>query len=105
MGYHRLFAHKSYETTNFIEWFLMILGSLAFENTVLKWSSDHRKHHTHPETETDPYSIKEGFWHAHIGWILKNTSDEKNKIIGVKDLEKKSVVKFQNKYYYLDRKF
>lgn len=100
MGYHRLFAHKSYETTNFIQWVLMILGSLAFENTILKWSSDHRKHHTHPETENDPYSIKEGFWHAHIGWILKNTPEEKNKIIGVKDLEKKSVVKFQNKYYF-----
>ena len=100
MGYHRLFAHKSYETTSFIEWVLMILGSIAFENTILKWSSDHRKHHTHPETEDDPYSIKEGFWHAHIGWILKNTPEEKNRITGVKDLEKKQVIKFQNKYYF-----
>ena len=71
MGYHRLFAHKAYKTNVFVEWVLMILGSTAFENTVLKWSSDHRKHHTEAETENDPYSITEGFWHAHIGWILK----------------------------------
>ena len=89
MGYHRLFAHKAYKTNVFVEWILMILGSTAFENTVLKWSSDHRKHHTEAETENDPYSITEGFWHAHIGWILKNTPAEKNKIKGVKDLEKK----------------
>ena len=99
MGYHRLFAHKAYKTNTFIEWVLMILGSTAFENTVLKWSSDHRKHHAEAETENDPYSISEGFWHAHIGWILKNTPEEKNKIKGVKDLEKKSAIKFQNKYY------
>ena len=100
MGYHRLFAHKSYSTKPFIEWILMILGSLAFENTILKWSSDHRKHHDKAETEDDPYSITEGFWHAHIGWILKNTPEDKNKIRGVKDLEKKSAIRFQNKYYF-----
>ena len=70
MGYHRLFSHKSYDTNIFLEWVLMICGSLAFENTILKWSSDHRKHHAQAETEEDPYSITEGFWHAHIGWIL-----------------------------------
>ena len=32
------FAHKAYKTNVFVEWILMILGSTAFENTVLKWS-------------------------------------------------------------------
>ena len=100
MGYHRLFAHRSYKTNVFLEWILMVLGSMAFENTILKWVSDHRTHHKKTETEDDPYSITEGFWHAHIGWILKNTSDEKEEIKGVKDLEEKSAVKFQNKYYF-----
>ena len=100
MGYHRLFAHKSYATIPFIEWILMILGSLALENTILKWASDHRQHHDKAETEDDPYSIKEGFWHAHIGWILKNTPKEKSKIRGVRDLQNKSAIRFQNKYYF-----
>ena len=35
----------------------------------------------------------------HIGWVVENTDDKKNKITGVKDLEKKSIVRFQSKYY------
>ena len=101
MGYHRLFSHKSYQTNVFIEWILMIFGSLALENTILKWSSDHRKHHNKAETEDDPYSITKGFWYAHIGWVIENTSEEKNKVVGVKDLEKKKCVRFQKKYYFL----
>jgi stearoyl-CoA desaturase (delta-9 desaturase) len=100
MGYHRLFAHSSYKTNIFVEWVLMILGSMAFENTILKWASDHRTHHSKAETKDDPYSITEGFWHAHIGWILKNTPEEKSKVRGVKDLQEKSAIKFQNKYYF-----
>ena len=62
---------------------------LSLENTILKWSSDHRKHHNKPETEDDPYSITKGFWYAHIGWVIENTSEEKNKVVG-KRLRKKS---------------
>ena len=95
MGYHRLFSHKSYQTNTVLEWILMICGSLALENTILKWSSDHRKHHSLSETEDDPYSITKGFWHAHIGWILEKTDASKSKIKGLKDLENKSAVIFQ----------
>lgn len=28
MGYHRLFSHKSYQTNVFMEWVLMIFGSI-----------------------------------------------------------------------------
>ena len=100
MGYHRLFAHKAYKTTPFVEWVLMIFGSMALENTILKWCSDHRIHHTKAETKEDPYSITEGFWHAHIGWIVKNGSSENNRVRGVKDLKSKSAIKFQNKHYF-----
>ena len=100
MGYHRLFAHKSFKTNSFVEWILMIFGSLAFENTILKWVSDHRKHHNLSDTKDDPYSIMEGFWHAHIGWIIKNTPEKQSRIKGVKDIESKPAIKFQNKYYF-----
>ena len=100
MGYHRLFAHKAYKTNAFVEWILMIFGSMALENTILKWCSDHRVHHTKAETKEDPYSITEGFWHAHIGWIVKNVPEENSRVRGVKDLTNKSAIKFQNKYYF-----
>ena len=100
MGYHRLFAHRAYKTNVLLEWVLMVFGSMAFENTILKWVSDHRTHHNKADTKEDPYSIMEGFWHAHIGWILKNTPEEQERIKGVKDLEEKTAIKFQNKYYF-----
>ena len=97
IGYHRLFAHKSFKTYPLVEWFLMIFGSMALQNTILNWCSDHRRHHKKLDTKDDPYSITEGFLHAHIGWVVKKND---YKIDGVDDLKEKSSVKFQTKYYW-----
>ena len=71
IGYHRLFAHKSFKAKPVFEWIIMLFGSMALQNTIVKWCSDHRTHHKSLDTDEDPYSIKKGFFHAHIGWILK----------------------------------
>jgi len=97
IGYHRFFAHKSFKTYPFIEWVLMIFGSMALQNTIINWCSDHRRHHKKLDTEDDPYSITKGFIHAHIGWVVKKNA---YKISGVSDLKEKSSVKFQTKYYW-----
>ena len=97
IGYHRLFAHKSFKTYPLVEWFLMIFGSMALQNTILNWCSDHRRHHKKLDTKDDPYSITEGFLHAHIGWVVKKND---YKIEGVDDLKEKPSVKFQTKYYW-----
>jgi len=97
VGYHRLFSHQSFKTFPIIEWMYMIFGSMALQNTILHWCSDHRRHHKKLDTEDDPYSIKEGFLHAHIGWIVKKNSSN---ISGVTDLRNKSAIKFQNKFYW-----
>jgi stearoyl-CoA desaturase (delta-9 desaturase) len=75
----------------------MLTGSMALQNSILKWCSDHRRHHKRLDTKDDPYSIKEGFFHAHIGWIIKKGD---NNYSHVSDLESKSAVKFQEKYYW-----
>ena len=97
VGYHRLFSHRTFRTYPFVEWIFMICGSMALQNTILNWCSDHRRHHKKLDTNDDPYSIKEGFFHAHIGWIVKKSG---RKISGVDDFKKKSAVKFQTKYYW-----
>jgi len=97
VGYHRYFSHKTFRTSSFIEWILMIFGTMGLQNKIINWCSDHRTHHKKLDTDDDPYSIKEGFFHAHIGWIVKRGEE---KIIGVSDLKKKSAVKFQTKYYW-----
>ena len=97
VGYHRLFAHRTFKARPILEWILMLCGSMALQNTIVKWCSDHRRHHSKLDTSDDPYSIKEGFFHAHIGWILKK---EDSKIENISDLQKKSAVRFQDKYYW-----
>ena len=97
VGYHRLFSHKSFKTNYLFEWLFMIAGSMALQNTILNWCSDHRLHHKKLDTKYDPYSIKKGFFHAHIGWII----EEKPEVIkGVNDLKNNPIITFQYKYYW-----
>ena len=98
VGYHRLFAHRTFKAYSFIEWIYMFLGSAALQNTIVNWCSDHRKHHKKLDTEEDPYSIKKGFIHAHIGWVVKKSS---RTIENVSDLRQKSSIKFQEKFYWV----
>lgn len=98
-GYHRLFAHKAYEAHPIVKVFFLVFGAAAFQNSVLKWSADHRIHHKDVDTEQDPYNINEGFFYAHMGWIiLKNNQHYNEKY--VKDLIKDPLVKFQHDYYF-----
>ena len=96
-GYHRLFAHRSFKAHPIIQFIAMILGSAALQNSVLKWSSDHRIHHRKLDTDDDPYSITKGFWHAHIGWIIENKD---SKIQGVNDLQNNKILVWQHKHYF-----
>ncbi len=97
MGYHRLFAHKSYEAHPVLEAILLFISAGAFQGSCLKWSSDHRIHHRFEDTDKDPYSINKGFWYAHMGWMMKNESV--NIPINAPDLAKNKLVKLQHDYY------
>lgn len=97
-GYHRLIAHKAYDSSPIIKFFFLIFGASAFQNSALKWCSDHRVHHKFVDTETDPYNINEGFFHAHMGWIfLKKNNEIKTRF--AKDLMKDNLIMWQHKYY------
>lgn len=71
-GYHRYFAHRSYRTSRALQFTLGLLGTMAMQNGPLWWASAHRRHHRYADTPLDPHSPRlTGFWHAHIGWVLK----------------------------------
>lgn len=97
MGYHRLFSHKSYEAHPLLEGILLLVGAGAFQGSCLKWSSDHRNHHRFEDTDKDPYSIRKGFWHAHMGWMMLH--DSVSLPIQAPDLQKNKLVKLQHDYY------
>jgi stearoyl-CoA desaturase (delta-9 desaturase) len=98
-GYHRLFSHKTYKTNSIVKFFYLVFGAATFQNSALKWCTDHRRHHGNVDQETDPYNINEGFFYAHIGWILlKEKEQYKDKF--AKDLVNDPLVLWQHKYYY-----
>lgn len=97
VGYHRYFAHRTFEVNPVINFLVLFFGAAAFEQSALYWASQHRDHHRYVDTEKDPYSIKKGFFYAHIGWLIlwEHQVDYDN----VKDLQKNALVMHQNRYY------
>lgn len=99
-GYHRLFSHRAYNAHPLVKLFFLCFGAAAFQNSVLKWGSDHRLHHNKVDTDQDPYNINEGFLYAHVGWVLlKENADIKERY--ARDLYADKLVMWQHKYIYL----
>lgn len=100
-GYHRLYSHKAYRCGKFVELFFLAFGSASVQNSILKWSCDHRFHHEYVDTDKDPYNIKKGFWWAHIGWIFYESKNPDFDDQRFADLMKNPLVRFQHQYYTL----
>jgi stearoyl-CoA desaturase (delta-9 desaturase) len=97
-GYHRLFSHKAYVASWPVRLFLLLFGAASFENSALKWSSDHRLHHRFvDDLEKDPYAIGKGFWYAHWTWVME---DKDVPMVGVSDLQKDPLVMWQHRYFF-----
>ena len=58
VGYHRYFAHRSFETTVFKKRLLLILGSIMGVGSCISWAAVHRTHHRYSDTDRDPHSPK-----------------------------------------------
>lgn len=96
-GYHRLFSHKTYECSPVVQALYAFFGAFAAQNSVLWWSSGHRTHHQQVDTDWDPYSIKRGFWWAHILWLFHKRP--RSGFTNVPDLEKNGIVMWQHKWH------
>ena len=92
VGYHRLFTHRSFETTRPVKFILAVLGSMAVEGPLLKWVAMHRRHHQHSDDVEDPHSphhhgeglrgLIAGAWHAHVGWIFERDPENLSRYVG-----------------------
>ena len=97
-GYHRLLAHLSFKVRWPVKMAALLGGATAMQDSALNWCSDHRRHHKHVDHEEDPYNIKKGFWHAHIGWIMfKPKTDPPME--NVKDLANDPMVMWQHRWW------
>jgi stearoyl-CoA desaturase (delta-9 desaturase) len=71
LGYHRLIAHESFEAHPAVKAVALALGGMAVQGRITNWVAFHRAHHAHADCDGDPHSPLEGFFHAHVGWLLR----------------------------------
>jgi stearoyl-CoA desaturase (Delta-9 desaturase) len=79
IGFHRLFAHRSFITTRWAECLFMILGCMAGMGSPFAWIANHRIHHRHSDQEGDPRSYRirgrgflgvlAGGWELYLVWL------------------------------------
>jgi stearoyl-CoA desaturase (delta-9 desaturase) len=62
------------------------------------WARDHRAHHQFTDSTEDPYNIKQGFFHAHILWMILK-QPKRSRRVDISDLMNDSVVTWQERYY------
>ena len=100
-GYHRLWSHRTFKARWPARLFFAIFGGMALQNSIYVWAARHRVHHRHvDDVDRDPHSIKSGFWHAHIGWMLRAWPTSEVDFSEVRDLEKDRIVMWQHRYYW-----
>jgi stearoyl-CoA desaturase (delta-9 desaturase) len=87
-GYHRYFAHRTYETGRVMQFLLAFLAQTSAQRGVMWWAAHHRYHHLHSDDPTDRHSpTQQGFLESHMGWIFRKDVDATD-FDRVKDLAK-----------------
>jgi stearoyl-CoA desaturase (Delta-9 desaturase) len=74
-GYHRYFSHRSYKLGRIPQALMAVLAQTSGQKSVLWWAAHHRDHHRLADTPADVHSPREGFWWAHVGWVLSSRYD------------------------------
>ncbi len=81
VGFHRLFAHRAFQTSKPLQAFWWISALMAGQGSGTYWLATHRRHHAHSDSPSDPHSPLcrtgregeetlgglRGLWHAHQG--------------------------------------
>ncbi len=99
-GYHRLWSHKAYRAHPALGLFFALFGAAALQNSILTWSSGHRRHHRYvDDNDKAPYCARRGLWFSHIGWMLREYPSGKVDLDNVKDLQRDPIVAWQHKHY------
>ncbi|XP_072943232.1 acyl-CoA Delta(11) desaturase-like [Epargyreus clarus] len=100
-GAHRLWTHRAYKAKMPLQIILMVMNSLAFQNSAITWIRDHRMHHRYSDTDADPHNATRGFFYSHVGWLLVKKHPEvhrRGKFLDMSDIYANPVLRFQKKY-------
>ncbi|XP_024356646.1 palmitoyl-monogalactosyldiacylglycerol delta-7 desaturase, chloroplastic [Physcomitrium patens] len=101
LSFHRNLSHKSFKLPKWLEYSFAYCGVQAVQGDPLEWVSSHRYHHQHCDTEKDPHSPYEGFWHSHMGWLLddRRTQERVGARNNVGDMDKDPFYQFIQRTY------
>ncbi|GAA4612468.1 acyl-CoA desaturase [Saccharopolyspora hordei] len=107
VGFHRYFTHGSFKANRGVRIALAIAGMMAVQGPVITWVADHRRHHAFSDREGDPHSpwlfgtsafaLVKGFWHSHMGWMLKREMTNEDRF--APDLRKDRTLVVLNKLF------
>lgn len=104
IGFHRLLTHRGFKTPKPLEYFLTFCGLLALEGGAINWVVTHRIHHSRTDAPGDPHTPRDGTWWAHMGWILRGTSQQHEESVMRRyapDLMKDPVHLWMNRLYFI----
>lgn len=98
-GYHRLLAHRSFQTSRAMQFLLAVAGCLAMQGGPLWWVAHHRSHHRHTDAADDVHSpVTKGFWQSHMGWMMSQAAFQE-KGANSRDLHKFAELKWLQRLY------
>jgi stearoyl-CoA desaturase (delta-9 desaturase) len=99
IGFHRMLTHRSFQPHPVVKFIFLVLGSMALEGPAIEWAATHTKHHAQADREGDPHSPVEGFFHAHLGWLFKDSMADPN--VYCRHLLKDPIVMFVSRTFLL----
>lgn len=110
VGYHRYFAHRSFEAAPAVRALLAVCGAMAAQGRLIRWVANHRRHHAYSDEREDTHSPLAGPWdeaarpgplprffHSYVGWIF--THEPTNTFRFAKDILSDPLLAFLNRYY------
>lgn len=68
--FHRYLSHKTFQTSRWLQFIFILIGTMSAQRGPLWWAAHHRYHHRYTDTPQDPHSSTYGFWYSHVGWFL-----------------------------------
>jgi len=99
LGYHRLVSHRSFTTPKWLEYVLVLCGTLACQGGPLSWVGLHRIHHKYSDHEGDPHDSNKGFWWSHMGWMFVKNPANKDVPKYTKDIQNDPFYIFCENYF------